>query len=162
MRDEDPKNSRKVIGKLATDELAKLVRLALEQESADPLAAPKPEPLDVPEIDPALFEVPMFMPALVRTEKGDLVLAPTGEALPPRGDPDIEVGRLEGISTSDAEKLAEAGIKTAGDLLARPQELNRILGLRMAAIKKILNAARTGDVQDAAGKRSTREKKPKK
>ena len=98
----------------------------------------------------------MFMPPLAWTEKGEIILATTGKAPPPRGDTSTEVSRLNGISRAGAAKLAEAGIHTAGDLLARPQELRRILGVPMASIKKILDAARSGDVQGPARKKTAR------
>jgi hypothetical protein len=150
MRNIDSKIPGTMVGKRSGAGQSRSVRPAFGKESADPLAVPRPRPLDVPQIDPSLFEVPMFMPALARTEKGEIVLATTGKALPPRGNPRIVVSRLKGISSSDAKKLARKGIKTAGDLLGHPQELNRILGLRMADIQKILHAARSGDVRHVA------------
>ncbi|MDJ0817423.1 MAG: tyrosinase family protein [Desulfobacterales bacterium] len=159
----DLKTHLKAIKDLSSDELAKFVKFAIkEQESADPLVAPKPRPLYVPEVDPAFLEAPMFMPALARTKDGNIILATTGKAPPPRGDASIEVSLLKGISREGASALAEAGIYTAGDLLARPQELRRILGLPMASIKKILDAARSGDVKGPAKKKTTTKKTTKK
>lgn len=141
---------RSVVG-LTADDVAKLVHVALKQQVAgDPLAVPAPEALALPQLDPALFEVPMFMPALAWTEDGEIVVADTGKALPPRGEPSTPVECVEGLSAADAERLAEAGIRTAGELLARPQELNRILGLRMAQIRPILEAARTAGAREPA------------
>lgn len=137
-----------------TDELAEFVRLAVSKHGTDdPLDVPGPKPLDKPKIDPSLFQVPMFMPALAWTEERKIIDAVTGKAPPRRADRTIEILRMKTVSSENAEKLAEAGIRTAGDLLARPQELNRILGLTMAEIRPILHEARTGEAEDGGKRR---------
>ena len=102
MSEPDPKRRAKA-AELSADELAKAIRRAIDMASADPLAVPEPEPLPTTEFDPSLFEVPMFMPALARTKTGEIVLAMTGKAPPPRGDPAIPVARLRGISAAAAK-----------------------------------------------------------
>jgi hypothetical protein len=52
------------------------------------------------------------------------------------------------LCTGAAARLEEAGIRTAGDVLARPEELHRILGLSMAEIKTVLHETRTGHTGD--------------
>jgi hypothetical protein len=158
----DPKDQKRRGRAPSLDDLTKLVSLALKQEGAIPLVAAEPSPVKGPDVDPALFSTPMFMPALAWNKAGEIVLATTGKKPPPRGDRDIKASRLMGISPAAAKKLAEAGFHTAGDLLDRPQPLGGILGMSKMEVKKILAAARSGNVKKAAGKKVPGKKSPRK
>jgi hypothetical protein len=52
------------------------------------------------------------------------------------------------LCTEAAARLEEAGIHTAGDVLARPEELNRIPGLSIAEVRTVLHEVRTGYMGD--------------